>query len=155
MSSNHVNHKGYYVYSIITVIVFVGLFGFIGYLIYDVVIKLATNQFSNLTLIQSILTLIATVFLGGYFSKSLELKNNKKMETYKTQKEIAIKIIDLAGLIIRNEEKGRALNLLLNENYKVKLFFDDDLVLLINTFLENADKSTYIEIIDTLKKYFK
>jgi hypothetical protein len=58
-------------------------------------------------------------------------------------------------LILRDEEKQSAIMLLSNENFKVKLFFDDNLVALINSFIENNDKSTYIEIVNELKKYMK
>lgn len=153
--NNHSNQKGYYVYSTITIIVFVALFGFIGYLLYDIVVKAGTNKFSNMTLVQSIATLIGTVFIGGYFSKSLEYKNNRRMEEYKTQKEIALRIIDLAGLIIRNEEISKATDLLINENLKVKLFFDDKAVNYVNAFITNKDPDNYNNLIEHLKTYFK
>ncbi|WP_410771960.1 hypothetical protein [Fontibacillus sp. BL9] len=108
-----------------------------------------------MTLIQSIATLIGTVFIGGDFSKSLEYKNNKRMEEYKTQKEIALRIIDLAGLIIRNEETLKATNLIINENLKVKLFFDDKAVQYVNAIITNKDPDNYNNLIEHLKKYFK
>lgn len=70
--------RGYWVYSVITVIVFVGLFAFWGWLIYELVIQLSDKDFSNNTIIQALITLIITVFIGGYFSKWLEIRNAKK-----------------------------------------------------------------------------
>lgn len=151
--------KGYWIYSIITIIFFIGLFAFVAYLLYDLVMKLATTQISNDTLIQSLITLIITVFIGGYFSKYLEHRNNKRLETYKTQKEIALNIIDLMGMIIYNKNKEQAIQLLIAESYKVKLFFDDELLKSINSFCQEKDTNKYneyyIDITDKLKKFFK
>lgn len=150
--------KGYWIYSIITIIFFIGLFAFVAYLLYDLVIKLATTQISNDTLIQSLITLIITVFIGGYFSKYLEHRNNKRLETYKTQKEIALNIINLMGMIIYNNNKEQAIQLLVVESYKVKLFFDDELLKSINSFCQEEDTNKYnayyIDITDKLKKFF-
>ena len=66
--------KGNYIYSIIILIAFFVLLGFFGYLVYDLIIKLSEKDFSNNTVIQALITLIITVFLGGYFSKYLEKK---------------------------------------------------------------------------------
>jgi hypothetical protein len=150
------NGKGYYVYStIVAIIGFTFLFLF-AFLIYDLILKLSTEGFGDKTIIQSILTIIGTVFLGGFFTKNLEYKNCRKLEAFKTQKEVALRIIDLSGLILSNDEnKEQAVIILKNENFKVKLFFDDKLVSLINTFLQNSEANTYNQIVDSLKKYFK
>ena len=122
------------------------------------IVKLATTEISNDTLIQSLITLIITVFIGGYFSKGLEQRNNKKLETYKVQKEVALNIIDLMGMIVNNKNKEQAIQLLIVESYKVKLFFDDELLKSINNFCQEKDTSKYnlyyIDITDKLKKYF-
>ena len=68
--------KGYWIYSSIAVIIGMSLFGFLGYLTYDLVLKLSEKDFSNNTVIQALITLFVTVFLGGYFSKWL-----KKMQS--------------------------------------------------------------------------
>ena len=67
--------RSYWVYSVITIIVFVGLFAFWGWLIYKLVIQLFHKDFSNNTVIQAVITLIITVFISGYFSKWLEIRN--------------------------------------------------------------------------------
>lgn len=150
--------KGYWIYSIIAIIFGIGLFAFFAYLVYNLIIKLATTEISNDTLIQSLITLIITVFIGGYFSKGLEQRNNKKLETYKVQKEVALNIIDLVGMIVHNNNREQAIQLLIVENYKVKLFFDDELLKVINDFCQEKDTTKYnlyyIDITDKLKKYF-
>lgn len=150
--------KGYWIYSVIAIIFGMGLFAFFAYLLYDLIVKLATTEISNDTLIQSLITLIITVFIGGYFSKGLEQRNNKKLETYKVQKEVALNIIDLMGMIVNNNNKEQAIQLLIVESYKVKLFFDDELLKSINNFCQEKDTSKYnlyyIDITDKLKKYF-
>lgn len=150
--------KGYWIYSVIAIIFGMRLFAFFAYLLYDLIVKLATTEISNDTLIQSLITLIITVFIGGYFSKGLEQRNNKKLETYKVQKEVALNIIDLVGMIVHNNNKEQAIQLLIVESYKVKLFFDDELLKVINNFCQEKDTNKYnlyyIEITDKLKKYF-
>lgn len=149
------NNKGYYIYSIFAILGFLVLFGFVIYLVYDLLVKLSTNQFTNATVIQSIIALFITVFLGGYYSKSIEHKNHIKLEKFKSQKEISLRIIDLAGLIIRDEDLERAKALLMNENYKVKLLFNDNTVMAINKFLEKPDNETYNKLMEELKSFFK
>ena len=50
--------KGYWIYSVIAIIFGMGLFAFFAYLLYDLIVKLATTEISNDTLIQSLITLI-------------------------------------------------------------------------------------------------
>ena len=151
--------KGYWVYSGFAIILGMTLFGVIAYLIYDLILKLATTQITNSTLVQSLITLIITIFLGGYFSENLKQRNNKKLETYKTQKDVALNIINLMGMIVRDNSKEEAKQLLINETYKVKLFFDDELLKAMNNFCteENTEKYNYHynNIVDKLQKYFK
>ncbi len=152
------NKKGYWIYSVAVIIFFVALFGFWGYLIYDLILKLSTTNITNITLIQTIITLVVTVFIGGYFSKGLEFRNNKRLNSLKIQSDIAIIIIDLAGLIIRNENREYNIQLLKNENFKVKLFFDDEAVKAINEFCDSDDKNFkhyYNTIVDCMKKCIK
>lgn len=150
--------KGYWIYSVIAIIFGMGLFAFFAYLLYDLIVKLATTEISNDTLIQSLITLIITVFIGGYFSKGLEQRNNKKLETYKVQKEVALNIINLMGMIVHNNNKEQAIQLLIVESYKVKLFFNDELLKSINNFCQEEDTNKYnlyyIDITDKLKKFF-
>lgn len=155
----HENIKGYYVYSTFVFVFGIGLFGFLGYLFYDLIIKLTTTQISNVTLLQSLITLIITVFVGGYFSKSLEYRNSKRLNNIKIQSDIALTIIDLAGLILRNENREHSKQLLINENFKVKIFFDDEVVKVINelcsTDNENELKRIYNIMVDKMKKCIK
>lgn len=148
-------NKGYYIYSAIVVIAILTLFGLITYLIYDILIKLATNTFTNITAIQSIITILLTVYLGGYFSKAVEYKNNKRLESYKVQKEIAIRVIDLAGLFINHSQEEEIRKALINENFKIKLFFNDNLVKLMNEFIQSPNIELYNQIVDELKKCLK
>lgn len=149
--------KGYWIYSIVTVVVFCVLFAFWGYLVYDLIIKLSMKDFSNNTVVQALITLIITVFIGGYFSKSIESKFSKKNQLYKTRIDISLKLIDLASAYYR-ETTDEIKNMLIFESAKVKLFFDDDTLKKLNIFIE-SDKNSMITnynlLINELKKNIK
>ncbi len=80
---NNAEKRGYWIYSIVVITIGFGLFAFWGYLIYDLVIKLSEKDFSNSTIVQALITLIITVFIGGYFSKWIENKFTQKMNCIK------------------------------------------------------------------------
>ena len=150
------NKKGYYVYSCIAVIFGMALFAFLGWLIYDLILKLSNQDFSNNTVVQALITLIITVFIGGYFSKWLEIRNHKKLELYKIQTSISLKIIDLATILYHHPESIKAKELLIAESHKVKLYFDDNLLKNLNQFMREEDKGQYYnKVIDELKKNIK
>ena len=150
------NKKGYYVYSCIAVIFGMALFAFFGWLIYDLILKLSNQDFSNNTVVQALITLIITVFIGGYFSKWLEIRNHKKLELYKIRTSISLKIIDLATILYHHPESAEAKELLIAESHKVKLYFDDDLLKNLNQFMCEEDKDLYYNrVIDDLKKNIK
>ena len=150
------NKKGYYVYSCIAVVFGIALFAFFGWLIYDLILKLSNQDFSNNTIVQALITLIITVFIGGYFSKWLEIRNHKKLELYKIRTSISLKIIDLATVLYHHPESIEAKELLIAESHKVKLYFDDDLLKNLNQFMTEEDKGLYYNIvIDELKKHIK
>ena len=150
------NKKGYYVYSCIAVIFGIALFAFLGWLIYDLILKLSNQDFSNNTVVQALITLIITVFIGGYFSKWLEIRNHKKLELYKIQTSISLKIIDLATILYHHPESIEAKELLIAESHKVKLYFDDNLLKNLNQFMREEDKGQYYnKVIDELKKNIK
>ena len=150
------NKKGYYVYSCIAVIFGMGLFAFFGWLIYDLILKLSNQDFSNNTVVQALITLIITVFIGGYFSKWLEIRNHKKLELYKIRTSISLKIIDLATILYHHPESAEAKELLIAESHKVKLYFDDDLLKNLNQFICEEDKNLYYNnVVDNLKKNIK
>lgn len=149
--------KGYWIYSIFVVIFGLSLFAFLGYLLYDLVIKLSEKDFSNNTVIQALITLIITVFIGGYFSKRIENVFAKKNELYKTQINLSLELIDMASEYYKNHST-EIKNLLIFESAKVKLFFDDTTLKLLNDFIE-SDKKNMIQcynlLIDDLKKKIK
>ena len=152
-----VEKKGYWIYSIVVVIVGFALFGLFGYLIYDLIIKLADKDFSNNTVIQALITLVITVFIGGYFSKSLELRNTKKIELYKIQTTISLRIIDLATAYYYKQDKD-IYSLLIGESSKVKLYLNDEVLLNLNNFIssDKKDLKKYYDIlVDSLKKKIK
>ncbi len=150
------NKKGYYVYSCIAVVFGMSLFGFLGWLIYDLILKLSNQDFSNNTVVQALITLIITVFIGGYFSKWLEIRNHKKLELYKIRTSISLKIIDLATILYYHPESTEAKELLIAESHKVKLYFNDDLLKSLNQFMCEEDKGQYYDkVIDELKKNIK
>lgn len=151
---NEKESKGYWIYSIFAITIGFGLFAFIIYLIYDLIIKLGTNTFDNMALMQSIITAVLTIFAGGLFSKSLEYNNNKKMELLKIRKEISLNIINLMGMMINDVEREKASQLLIVESHKVKIFFDDEILRNINFFIKE-DKYELVDLItDNIKKFF-
>lgn len=150
--------KGYWIYSIIAVILGMGLIAFIVYLIYDLIIKLSAQDFSNNTVVQALITLFITVFAGGYFSKWLENKNAKKLELYKIQTTISLNIIDLSSILMYDNTNTKARNELIKESVKVKLYFPDTVLQSLNTFLqsnENELTPNYNEMIEQLRKSIK
>jgi len=153
------NNKGYWIYSILTIIFFVCLFAFGGWLIYDLVLKLADKDFSNNTVIQALITLIVTVFIGGYFSKRLEFGNNKKLELYKIQTAISLKLIDLSSEYYRNFDNKTIKSLLIFESSKVKLYFKDEVLVELNRFIETKKEKDLInnfnQLMDKLKSNIK
>lgn len=149
-------NKGYWVYSIIAIIIGMSLFAFFGYLIYDLVLKLSEKDFSNNTVVQALITLVITVFLGGYFSKWLERRNAKKLETSKIQNEIALTLVDLSSAMIHSPDDETIHRAIVKESSKVKLYFDDETLKVVNTFIEEKDKKMYYDaLIDCLKKKIK
>ena len=147
------NKKGYYIYSIFAVIFGMGLFAFLFWLIYDLILKLSDKDFSNNTVIQALITLVITVFIGGYFSKALEYRNHKKLHLYKMQTEISLKIIYYSSTLYNHPENNEYKYLLIEESCKVKLYFNDKLLKSLNKFIESKDYSKYYnELIDELKK---
>ena len=151
------NKKEYWIYSIIAIIIVMSLFAFIGYLIYDLILKLADKDFSKNTVIQALITLIITVFIGGYFSKWLEYKNTKKTKLYETRIDISLSLIDLASEYYRNRS-NEVKNILIFESAKVKLFFEDETLKKMNNFIESDDKNiidNYNALIDNLKGKLK
>ena len=154
---NNVEKKGYWIYSIIAVIIGFVLFAFWGYLIYDLIIKLSNTDFSNNTIVQALITLIITVFIGGYFSKWIENKFSKNMELYKTRISISLRLIDLASDYYRNKNE-EIKNILIFESAKVKLFFDDESLKKLNNYIECNKKDmvmNYNLLIDELKNKIK
>lgn len=153
-----IHKKGYWIYSIIAIIVGMSLFAFIGYLIYDLIIKLSDKDFSNNTVIQALITLIITVFIGGYFSKWLELRNTKKIELYKIQTNISLVLIDLASEYTRNLENEHIKASLINESIKVKLYFSDSVLKTLNNFINTQKEDiakNYNALIEELRKNIK
>ena len=154
---NNVEKRGYWIYSIVVITIGFGLFAFWGYLIYDLVIKLSEKDFSNSTIVQALITLIITVFIGGYFSKWIENKFTQKNELYKTKISISLRLIDLSSEYYRNQNE-KIKNMLIFESAKVKLFFNDDALKKLNNFIE-SDKIDMIKnynlLIDELKNNIK
>ena len=150
-----VQEKGYWIYSITAVIVGMSLFAFIGYLICDLIIKSADT---NNTLLQALITLIITVFIGVYISKWLELRNTKKIELYKIQTNISLVLIDLASESARNIKNDDIKSLLINESIKVKLYFPDSVLKALNNFINTSKENivgNYNLLTEELRKNIK
>lgn len=154
---NNVERKGYWIYSIIAIVFGFGLFAFWGYLIYDLIIKLSEKELSNNTVVQALITLVITVFIGGYFSKWIESKFSRKNELYKTRISISLRLIDLASEYYRNQSE-EIKNILIFESSKVKLFFDDSILEKLNKYIECNKKDmmiNYKSLVDELKSKIK
>jgi hypothetical protein len=155
---NNQKGNGQYWYGIGMMTLFLAAFAFLCYLGYQLIIKASNKEFQNTTILQTLITLVFTVVIGTVISKSLEARNAKRLETYKVQKEIALTIINLAGVILtekEEEEKQTAKTLLNNENVKVKLFYNDETCIAVKDFLENSSYNTYETMTDLLKKNFR
>lgn len=147
--------KGYWVYSIVAIISGLVFFGFLAYLIYDLIIKLSVKDFSNNTVVQAFITLITTVFIGGYFSKWLENRNAKKIELYKIQTSISLNIINLSSSLFWNRDNSEVREMLVNESIKVKLYFPDSVLKSLNDFIQSDDENSHLlynKMIDELRK---
>ena len=154
---NNVERKGYWIYSIIAIVFGFGLFAFWGYLIYDLIIKLSEKELSNNTVVQALITLVITVFIGGYFSKWIESKFSRKNELYKTRISISLRLIDLASEYYRNQSE-EIKNILIFESSKVKLFFDDSILEKLNKYIKCNKKDmmiNYKSLVDELKSKIK
>ena len=153
----NIEKKEYWIYSIVVAIIGFSLFALLGYLLYDLIIKLADKDFSNNTVIQALITLVTTIFIGGYFSKYLELRNNKKIELYKIQTTVSLRIIDLATAYYYKQDND-IYNLLIGESSKVKLYLNDEVLININNFISSDKKDLkkhYDILIDSLKNSVK
>ncbi len=139
------NKKGYWIYSIIAIIVGMSLFAFWGYLIYDLVLKLSDKDFSNNTVVQALISLVTTVFLGGYFTKGLEQRNAKKLELFKTQRDISLSVVDYATSLYYHPENQQIKELLKNESTKVKLYFNNEVLKALNEYIIAIDNNENIE----------
>lgn len=137
--------NGYYIYSIVAVTVIIGLFAFVAYLVYDLIIKLADKDYSNNTVIQALITLIVTVFIGGYFSKWLEHRNALKIELYKIRTDISLKVIDCASILLHHPESRETREILLAESSKIKLYFDDATLKALGDFINEEDKNSFYD----------
>ena len=149
--------RGYWIYSVVAVIVGMALFGFVAWLIYDLIAKLADKDLSNNTIIQALITLIITVFIGGWFSKYLEAKNAKRLELYKIRTNISLRLIDLTSEAMRHPEDKLINNMLICESSKVKLYFPDTTLKALNNFIQDEKKEEhkYNQVIDDLCKNVK
>lgn len=156
------NKKGYWIYSVVAIIVGMSLFAFWGYLIYDLVLKLSEKDFSNNTVVQALFSLVTTVFLGGYFTKVLERRNAKKLEVFKVQRDISLKVIDYATILYYHPENENIKELLIAESVKVKLYFNDEVLKTINDFINIVDDTNgeqkdtlYENLAEQLRKAIK
>lgn len=150
------NKRGYWIYSIVAVIFGMLLFALLGYLIYDLILKLSVKDFSNNTVVQALITLIITVFIGQFYSKWLERRNTKKIELYKIQTQLSLSLIDLTSAFIWQPDNEDIKRALIRESSKVKLYFNDETLKQLNEFIKATDKKVFYDpLIDTLKKQIK
>lgn len=149
------NRNGYYLYSTAAILGFLALFAYVFYLGHDLLVKLSMDEFTNSTVLQSMIALIITVFLGGYFSKAVEHKKQIKLEKFISQKAISLRIIDLASLVLNGHDIENIKQQLKTESIKVKLLFDDNLLKKLNEFIEKPDEGSYNYLMEDLKRFFK
>lgn len=148
------NKKGYWIYSTIVVIFSISFFAYALWLICYLIYKLSTAPITNGIILQSIVTLFMTVILGGYFSKWLEHRNAKKLELYKIRTAISLSVIDLASEYYHHKNEIEIRNQLISESSKVKLYFDNEVLISLNEYLSSEEielLSKYEELINKLK----
>lgn len=118
------------------------MISFLGYSIYDLILKLSIKDFSNNTVVQALITLIVSVFIGQFYSKWLERRN--KNLSYKMQTQLSLMLIDLTSAFIWqlvNEDIKRDL---IRESSKVKLYFNDETLKQLNDFIKAIDKKSLL-----------
>lgn len=149
--------RGYWIYSIVAVVFGMSMIAFIAWLVYDIILKLADKDFSSNTVVQAFITLLVTVFIGGYFSKWLEVRNHKSVELYKTRTVISLRLVDLLSEYVHHPKDKSIKEMLITESKKVKLFFPDNVLRELNAFIDNKEVSNeqYAKIVDELRKYLK
>lgn len=149
-------NKGYWVYSIVAIILGMALLAFLAYLLYDLILKLSEKDFSSNTVLQAFITLFITVFAGGYISKWLELRNTKKIEQYKIRTSLALTLIDLSSALYYHPEDEDVRRAVVRESSKIKLYFPDEVLKLVNEFIESENKAVvYSDLIKSLRESIK
>lgn len=114
---------------------------------------MSEKDFSTNTVTQALITFFITVFIGGYFSKWLELRNVKKIELYKIRTALSLTLIDLTSAFYYKPENQELRRGLARESSKVKLYFPDEVLKRLNVFIESEDKAeSYNMLIDCLRK---
>lgn len=151
-SENHGTHSGYYIYSTMAIIGFILLIAFVCYLVYDLLIKLTSQEISNATLVQAVITLLITIFVGGIFGKNLELRNSRKLEFLKVQKDIALTVIELTKKISSGEDSKIALAQLYFEINKAELFFNKEVADSIKGLHSAVTQENYDKVIENMRK---
>jgi len=145
------------VYGVTMMIVILTFFGVILYLIYTLIDNASRGNFTDNSIIQALITFATTVVAGTLINKNLERRNTKDAERNKIRNDISLKLIDLSGIALSKhrteKEKEIAIEMIGNENIKVKLFFNDEVVLAVNSFLEKPNSQSYNLMTDILKKY--
>lgn len=158
MKGKHVEISGYG-YGIIIFLIIFGFLAFVVHLGYTLILKASTNEFADTTLIQGMFTLFFTVIIGTWLTKSLEAKNAKKLELYKVMQGVSLSIVNLSSIVLSadsdEQQKKKAIDLLVDESVKVKLFFDDETLKDVNHFITEKTPASYNNLIDRLKEHLK
>jgi len=120
------------------------------------ILILSEKDFSSNTVLQAFITLVITIFIGGYFSKWLQLRNVKKIELYKIRTSLTLTLIDLSGALIYHPEDEDLRRAILRESSKVKLYFPDEVHNLLNEFIESENKvGVYNSLMNSLRESIK
>lgn len=78
------------------------------------------------------------------------------MEFLKIQNEIALTLVDLSSELLYAPDDEMIKREMIKESSKVKLYFDDETLKILNTYIESEDKKLYYDsLVDCLKKKIK
>ena len=132
--------------------IFLLFLAFVIYLVYTLIVKVATNEFSNVALIQSIFSLFFTVFVGTFLSKNLDKRNARQSEIQKIKVDVAEKFVLIGTLLLMEPDNDEA-----NKNYvflqvRAKLFFKDEVLVQMNQFMKTKAQPEFDNIVELMRK---
>lgn len=132
--------------------IFLLFLAFVVYLVYTLIVKVANNEFSNVALIQSIISLFFTVVVGTFLSKNLDKRNARQAEIQKIKVDVAEKFVLIGTILLTEPDNDEA-----NKNYvflqvRAKLFFKDEVLVQMNQFMKTKAQPEFDNIVELMRK---